>query len=203
MAQVLAVLVLASTGTGLLLTTDIYEDIYETIVATTCYSCIKMDPLPNLQFTFETANGDPHPNFILENLTMGPVFLGYRLDVCAACDIMDPLVQDVFGVTFEMDELFYESVDFDGSTVHFFHINLDHATGAFKDSFSVYGSKGVPLFVIISLDNNSGIIEPAYAIAEATLGLPTNEGRKIFLQTMVEEALIRYSAYRDDYTSTV
>jgi len=203
MAQVLAVLVLASAGTGMFLATDIYDDIYDTIVATTCYSCIKMDPLPNVAFTFETATGEPHPEFILENLTTGPVFLGYRLDVCAACDIMDPIVQDVFDVSFDVDELAYELVDFHGSSVHFYHINLDHSAGAFKGSFTTYGGRGVPLFVVVTLDNNNGTIEPAYAIAESTLGLPTEEGRKIFLETMVHDAITRYTQYQEEYLSVV
>ncbi len=203
MAQVLAVLVLASAGTGLLLATDIYEDIYETIVATTCYSCIKMDPLPNVVFTFGTATGGPTPDFILENLTTGPVFLGYRLDVCAACDIMDPIVQDVFDVSFDRDELTYEFVEFHGSPVHFYHINLDHSTGAFKESFTIYGGRGVPLFVVVTLGNNNGTIEPTYAIAEATLGLPTDEGRKAFLETMMHDAISRYTQYQEEYLSVL
>lgn len=202
-AQALAVLVFAGAGTGLLLTTDVYEDIYETIVATTCYSCIKMDPLPNLEYSFETANGEPHPSFILQNLTTAPIFLGYRLDVCAACDIMDPIIQDVFDVSFAMDELAYELVEFHGSSIHFYHINLDHSAGAFKDSFTTYGGMGVPLFVVVTLDNNNGTIEPTYAIAEGTLGLPTEEGRKLFLELMVHGAITQYEQYQEDYVSIV
>jgi len=162
-----------------------------------------MDPIPHLDFTFETANGQPHPAFIVDNLTKGPVFLAFRRDVCEACDIMDLIVQDVFNVDFEMEDVMYEPVDFDGSIVNFMHINLDHASGEIEDSFSVYGGRGVPLFVVITLGNNSGNIELSYAIAEGTLTLDTYAGRKAFLITMVQDAIDHYTKNYAEYMATL
>jgi len=175
--------------------TSVYDDIKSTIVTTTCFSCIKMDPVTHIDFTFETANGQPNPEFVVDNLTKGPVFLAFRQDVCTACDKMDPILKSVFGIDFEKKVLFYQTVSFDGSNVTFFHINLDHASGDFLNAFSIYDvdvRSGVPMFVIIALGNNSGTIQPCYATAYSLLGESQEEHRGKFLQDMVSMGINRY-----------
>ena len=80
-AQV-ALLVLIAVGFGELVYCGVYDDIHDAIVSTLCLSCIKLDPVSRLDFVFETANGEDHPEFVLENLTKGPLFIEYRSDVC-------------------------------------------------------------------------------------------------------------------------
>lgn len=177
--------------------TDVYTDIKSTIVDTVCFSCIGMDPVTHLSFTFETANGAPHPQFVLDNLlTKGPVFLAFRIDVCAACDQMDPILKSVFGVEFGIRELFYKTVDFDGSNVTFFHINKQQVSGEFLDSFYIYdkdSNNGVPMFVMITLGDNDGTVQPCYITAYSLLGESHEAHREEFLQNMISMGIDLYN----------
>lgn len=200
-----SLLILFAGGTvGMIYYTDIYEDIQSTIVLTTCFSCIKMDPVTRLVYTFTTANNKPHPSFILDNLTKGPVFLGFRQDVCHACDEMDPIMEEIFNVQFGKKELFYKTINYEGSNVSFFHINLDHTSGDFKESFYIYDKDqrvGVPMFVIITLGNNNGVIEPYYTTAYAMLGFRHHEQRQRerFLRDMITQGIDFYNQYEPKY----
>lgn len=201
-AQITLFVIFASAFGYMIVYTDVYDDIESTIVTTTCFSCIKMDPVTNIRFTFETANDAPHPKFVIENLTKGPVFLAFRQDVCTACDKMDPILKNVFGVEFGKKELFYQTVSYGGSNISFFHINLDHTSGEFLDSFSIYDidlRSGVPMFVIITRGNNSGTIQPCYATAYSLLGESQEEHRGKFLQDMVSMGIDLYNQNILDY----
>jgi len=171
--------------------TDVYNDIKSTIVDKVCFSCIKMNPVTHLSFTFETVDNKPHPKFVLDNLTKGPVFLAFRADVCTACDEMDPILKNIFDVEFGKSELFYQTINYSGSNVSFFHINVDpgHSSGEFLDSFSIYDKdkrSGVPMFVIIALGNNDGTIQPYYATAYGTLS-------EKFLRDMISMGIDLYN----------
>ena len=194
-------------GGGMILYTEVYDEIQSVIVTTLCLSCIKLDPVTRLDYTFETSNNKPHPSFILDNLTTGPVFLAYRADVCEACDIMEPLVQEIFNIHFDpFSILYYEAADYLGSTVNFVHINMGKASGELKESFYVYDQDnrgGVPMFEMITLGDNEGVIEPCiipcYTTAYATLGLEDEAGRKAFLRRMVSLGIEKYDEYYQEY----
>ena len=191
----ISLLVLISIGGAAVFYYDVYDDIHDTIVSTLCLSCIKLDPISNLEFTFETGNNEPHAEFVLKNLTTGIVFIEYRTDVCAACDDMAPIVKDIFKVSFEKEDTLYKEVNYNGTTVHFYHINLDHATQEQKDSFPVYDKdvrQGVPMFVVATVNYHRGLIEPYYTTAYGTVGKTTEEGRKLFLESMIDDGLKFY-----------
>jgi len=200
--QITLLILISGAGVGMLIYTDVYDDIHGTIVSTLCLSCIKLDPVSKLDFVFETSNGEPHPNFVLENLTTGPVFIEYRSDVCEACDKMAPIVKDIFKVSFEKEDTLYEKINYNGLTVHFYHINLDHANQIQKDSFSIYDKddrKGVPMFVIITVKYNRGIIDPCYTAAYGTLGEKTEEGRRNLLTDMINDGIGLYEQNKAGY----
>ncbi|MFW6122428.1 MAG: hypothetical protein ACOC80_16225, partial [Petrotogales bacterium] len=169
--QLTLLILIAGVGGSMLLYTGVYDDIHDTIVSTLCLSCIKLDPVSHLEFVFETANGADHPEFVLENLTKGPLFIEYRSDVCTACDIMAPIIKDIFHLSFEKEDTLYELVNYNGTNIHFYHINLDHASQIQKDSFPIYDKdhrQGVPMFVVITVKYNRGIIDPCYTAAYGT-----------------------------------
>ena len=200
--QIVAILIVAGGLGGMLATTDVYDNIHDTIVSTLCLSCIKLDPLSTLEFVFETGNGEEHPDFVLQNLTSGILFIEYRSDVCTACDIMAPIIKDIFGLHFEKEDTLYELVDYDGSDVHFYHINLDHATQIQEDSFPTYDKDnrgGVPMFVVITVKYNRGIIDPCYAAAYGTLGLDASEERRDFVTDMLDDGINLYELNHDGY----
>ena len=201
--QISAFILISGALGGLFISSSVYNDVQSRIVEVLCLSCIKLDPKTHLDFTFETADGQPHPTFVLENLTKGPVFLEFREDVCAACDIMAPVVKDIFGVEFEKEETFNKTVVFDGANVTLIHINIDHATQELKDAFSVYDKDhigGVPMFSILTLGYDRGFVKPYYTTVYGTLNLDNDEDRKEALLDIIQDGIDMYIQNHEGYT---
>ena len=200
--QVSIVFIFSGASVGLLVYTDVYSDIKSTIVDTVCLSCIKMDPAVKFEFTFETADNRPHPEFILDNLSKGPVFLAFRANVCTACEIMDPIVKKIFDVNFGLSEMFYQKVKFDDSNISFFHINKDDPYEIETEAYYTYirdDKDAVPMFVIVTLGNNSGNIEPYYMTEYGTLGKNNDNEREYVLRTILEKGIELYDTYYPKY----
>lgn len=200
--QISMLIIFSGAFAGMLVYTDVYSDIKSTIVDTICLSCIKMDPVTKFEFTFKTTGNRPHPDFILDNLSKGPIFLSFRADVCKACNIMDPIVMDLFGVEFGLKKMFYQMVKFQGSNISFFHINKDLPYEMETEAYYTYikgGKDAVPMFVMVTLGNNSGTIEPYYMTAYGTLGKYDDKERKEFLIKMVEKGIDFYDTYYSQY----
>lgn len=177
---------------GMVLYTDVYDDVRFGIVSVLCLSCIKLDPKSVVDFTFDTANLQPHSDFVLGNLSKGPVFLAFREDVCLGCDIMEPIIQDIFEVEFEKEETVVKTVIFNDTNVTFIHINLDHASQELKDSFFVYDKDnvgGVPMFTVITLGYDRGFVKPYYSSVYGTLNLEENIERKAFLLEFIQDGI--------------
>ena len=155
-----------------------------------------------MDFVFETGNGEEHSDFVLENLTEAILFIEYRSDVCKACDDMAPIIKDIFKVKFEKEDTLYKKVNYSGTKVNFYHINLDHATQIQKDSFPIYDKdqrKGVPMFVVITVKYDRGTIKPCYTSAYGTLGLDTDEERKEMVITLIEDGITLYEQNHEGY----
>ena len=197
--QIVALIFFTSGFAGLIGFTDVYSEVKETIVIPLCLSCIKMYPKPKFEFKFETNNDISHPSFIYEELKKGPVFLAYRKDVCDGCDIMDPIVEELLGVDFDLDD-HEEYIDFEGTTIYFRHINVDRTSGGFKDSYEIYGGLGVPQFVVFGLGEKDGEVQPYYRLEYGTLGLQHDNERKEFLRNMILEAITHYNENIDGYS---
>lgn len=196
--QIATFVIITGVFCGMVISTDVYDDVQLNIVTQQCLSCIKLDPILHLDFTFKTANGKLHPDFVLENLTSGPLFIYYSKDACPGCDIIKEVIKDIFKLDFQKTELFYKSVNFDGTIVNFFHINIEHAPEEMENSFFIYDKdyvKGLPMFTLITLGNNSGTIEPYYSTAYGTLGLSDNNGRKIILENQLLKIIDYYNEY--------
>ena len=200
--QIILFIVFAGAFVGMLAGTDVYGNIKSTIVDTTCFSCIKMDPVSEFAFTFKTVDDRPHPDYILENLTeKGPIFLAYRADVCSACEIMEPLLIEMFDVEFGKKELFYDTIDYQGEDIVFYHINIDDPYEKETEGFYIYDKDqrgGVPMFVFITLGNNSGNIEPYYITAYSTLGKETEEERVAYFNEMISVGLEFYKKNKEN-----
>ncbi len=200
--QVCAIVLISGALAGIVTTTSVYDDVQSVIVSVLCLSCIKLDPKTHLEFTFETANGQNHQEFILDNLSKGPVFLTYRTDACEACDVMEPIVQDIFGVHFEKEETVIKTVSFDDTNVTFIHINLDHSTQELYDSFSIYDKdhvNGVPMFTLITLGYERGFINPYYGSVYGILNIHNDEDRKEFLLNMISDGISLYNENLEGY----
>lgn len=186
-----AVLILLS-GCGLILSTSVYDDVYDSIVQVLCLSCLKLEPKTEASYTFETANGLEHLNFVLNNLSDGVVFLHFSEDACQGCDIMYPIIKELFSIEFEKDEMTYFQIPYENSTVNYYYSNIDHATEERIDAFFIYDKDhigGLPMFTIITLGYDSGIIKPYYTSIYGTLNLETDEERLDFLHNIMRESI--------------
>ncbi len=204
--QITLLVLIAGALGGMLLYTDVYDDIKSTIVDITCFSCIKMDPVTRIDFTFKTVDNQNHPGFILENLLEGPVFLAFREDVCGGCDKMEPIIQKIFNTYFEKEDFVYETINYSGTPVVFYHISLDHASDEMIEPFFVYDKdqrSGVPMFVMITLGDNKGQIQPYYATAYSTLGLEKNSKREALMREIIKQGIEYYNQNQEGYNYTV
>lgn len=131
-----------------------------------CLGCLGLNQAPTgvENFRFGTVLDRPHPDYILEKLKTQVVFLHFRIDVCPACDEIEPTVFDI--------EKKYENVVF-------LHVNLEHDYKGHdlkldrKTSRTLYNtydttledkrkSGGVPMMVIITLNEDEGIVQPYF-----------------------------------------
>ena len=201
--QITALLLISGALGGMLFFTEIYDEVHSRIVLVLCLSCIKLEPKTVVDFTFETANGKPHPDFVLENLTKGPIFLHYSEDVCHGCDIMYPVIKQLFNVDFEKDEMFYKTVVFENTNVTHIYINIDHTTEEMRNSLYVYDKdniRGLPMFTVVTLGYDHGIIKPYYATLYGTLLLDTDDDRIAFLTDIMQESIDVYKQNSEGYT---
>jgi len=195
-AQITAFIILGGVFGALAINEGVYETVQETIVNVLCLSCLKLTPTNDLNFTFSTANGEDHPSFIVENLSKGVVFLVFRADVCAACDIMEPSVQEIFDVDFEKEDTVMKTIQVNDVNVTLLHINIDHSPQQLIDLYDIYDQHhigGVPMFTVISYGYNRGTVLPIYATGYGTLQGETSQEQQQALENMIFEGTLLYT----------
>ena len=188
--QIIALIVVSLLLVGMWIGTDVYADVKSTIVEVLCLSCIKLQPKTNAAFTFNTVGNVPHPNFVLDELEKGPVFLEFSQDVCEACDTMHPTIEQLFNVSYEKEDMFSQTVHFNHANVTFIYINIDHTTQEKRAAQHIYDKDnitGLPMFTLITLGYDHGIIKPYYTSLYGILNLPTPEKRLTFLTETIEQ----------------
>ncbi|MBU1941685.1 MAG: hypothetical protein KKC68_07925 [Candidatus Thermoplasmatota archaeon] len=201
--QVFAIILIAGDLVGMWAVTDVYTEVQDRIVKILCLSCIKLEPKTTQEFTFVTANGAVHPPFMLENLTHGLVFLHYSEDVCHACDVMLPVINEFFGVSFEKIDSYSATISFMNSTVTIIYINIDHREKYLNDAFDVYDKDdigGLPMFTVITLGYDRGIIRPYYTSLYGTLNLDTDAERMALFHSVFVDAIDLYTENVDGYS---
>ena len=100
--QITTIILFSGVLGGIFYFTDIYDEVKSGIVRVLCLSCIKLQPVTSREFTFETANGNPHPDFVVNTLkNKGPILIQYGEPACAACDRMiDNVMKKYFKIEF-------------------------------------------------------------------------------------------------------
>ncbi len=187
---------------GMMVGTEIYSDVHSRIVKVLCLSCIKLEPKTSATFTFKTATGGQHPEFITENLSRGPVFLFYSEDVCAGCEVMYPVIKGLLGVTFEKGDQFWQQLMFHDTPLTFIYVNIDHTTPSLRQTLELYDKDhvgGLPQMTVVTLGYDDGTVRPYYTSVYGTLGVPTDAERATVLETLLHEAGELYSENRQGY----
>jgi hypothetical protein len=201
--QILAILLIVGDLGAMWATTDVYDEVEDRIVRVLCLSCIKLEPKTDASFTFETVDGAAHPSFVLENLTKGLVFLHYTEDVCKACEIMLPVINEFFGTSIEKKDEFSATIELLGGTVTIIYINIDHREEYFNEPFYTYDKDnigGLPMFTIISVGYDKGIVKPYYTSLYGTLALDTDEDRLEKLTDVFTDAIELYEQNSEGYS---
>ncbi|MCX6665339.1 MAG: hypothetical protein NT038_04675 [Euryarchaeota archaeon] len=200
--QITALLLVSGALGGMFVFTDVYTEIHARIVSVLCLSCIKLQPKIVREFTFNTTNNMSHPDFILDNLTKGPVFIEYSEDVCAACDTMHPVMEQLFNVHFEKQDMVVQTVQFHQLNVTFIYINIDHTTEKMRKTLPIFDKErigGLPMFAIITIGNDTGNTKPYYTTLYGTLDLLTNEERINLLTEVLQESIDFYHQYEEGF----
>lgn len=191
--QVTLFILVTSALSGMLVGTDVYTEVHDGIVEVLCLSCLKLDPKTTVDFSFETAADAPHPDYVVDNLSKGIIFLHFSEDACPGCDIMLPVVQDLFSVDFEKKSMFSQQVNYASHNISYFYTNIDHATEARIDPFDTYDIRdlnGLPMFTIVTVGYDKGIIKPKYTTLYGTLGEDTDEKRMNVLENVLDDAFV-------------
>jgi hypothetical protein len=169
--QVIVFLLIAGSLGSMLAFTDIYKDVQSGIVETICLSCAKLDTNLPVEFTFTTANGKPHPDFIIDILKKrGPILIQFGEKACAACeDMINNIIKPYFNLQFDKTISFDEDVEAHGLNFTYVYIYIDDpATPQERiDSYDVYDIehiRGFPMFTVITIEyDHSGKIKPFFA----------------------------------------
>jgi hypothetical protein len=200
--QITALLIIAVLFVSMLFSVNVYEETKARIVEVLCLSCIKLEPKTIQEFTFNTVDNAPHPYFVTENLSKGPVFLHYSEEVCPGCDVMFPIVKNLFHVEFGKQDIFAGNVTFEGQNMTYIYVNLDHTIEAYENSFPLYDKDdigGLPMFTIVTLGYDHGTVRPYYTTLYGTLNVQTDAERTTILQEIFRESIEMYSQNKAGY----
>jgi hypothetical protein len=106
---------------------------------------------------------------------------------------MYPIIKDVLGVEFDKEGVYSTQITYESGNISYFYTNLDskNATPALTDPFETYDIQdvnGLPMFTIISLGYDSGVIKPKFVTLYGTLGLDTDQKRFNMIESVVDDA---------------
>ena len=205
--QVCALVVVSGALGGMFAFTPVYDEVRSGIVLVLCLSCLKLEPKSIADFTFVTADNQPHPGFVLENLSHGVVFLHYSGDSCAGCDVMYPVIKDLFSIDFGKQDMFHTRVAFGNATVGYVYVNIAHTTDELRDSHPIYNKDHIsgfpiPMFTIVTLGYDNGAVKPKYPTLYGwltTYGCNTDAQRLVFLQQLIRESIEMYNQNEAGY----
>ena len=200
--QICALIIISGSLSIMLIETDVYERVQSGTVEVLCLSCLKLEPITQSDFIFETSNGKPHPEIIKENLTIGVVFIHYSEDACSGCDIMYPIIKELFKIEFGKEDMVYTITNIEEFEIPYYYINLDHTNEKMKDLFPLYDKdniKGLPMFTIITLGYDKGIIKPYYTTLYGTLNLDNDQDRLKYLSELLHQSIDIYIQNSEGY----
>ena len=193
--QICALILVSGSLSLMIIQTDVYERVQSGIVEVLCLSCLKLEPKTKSDFIFETTNGELHPDFVIENLTKGVIFLHFSEDACPGCDIMYPIIKDLFKIEFGKEDMVYTITNFEGNVIPYYYANLDHTNELMRNTFSIYDKdniKGLPMFSIITLGYDKGIIKPYYTTLYGSLNLDNDLDRLNYLIELLQQSIDIY-----------
>ena len=195
--QLTVFLILIVSTIGMIAFTDVYSGIKSSIVDKTCLSCIGMDPVTSKIFDPLEQNSE----FVIENLSKGPVFIAYRDIVCSSCDDLEPKIKEILDVEFGEKETYFDIINYSGSPICFLHINLGvENEGPLYDSFYLYDKDKrnvVPMMVMITLGKEGDSVKPHYLTAYG------DKPKDFIVNDIIIPAIKNYNKYKEEYINNL
>ena len=122
---------------------------------------------------------------------------------------MEPLLEEMFDLKFEIEDVFYKIVNFTGTNVTCIHINTDFVNGELFESVRIYdiygdGVTALPMFTTITLeyDKKDGMVNPYYNTVYGILKVEyTNQQRIDVLTGIIQEGIEHYNENRPEFIS--
>jgi thiol-disulfide isomerase/thioredoxin len=185
--------------------------ILEDLMVAPCLGCLGLYPNVDLDFTFDTVDGQDHADFILDILPDAPVFIEFTQndENCPPCKRMRPKV--------------HELVDDYNENVAFYIINInenevyntfqnEEQTDSIQDSeeediYSIYDLKNIaqgrvatPTYIIVTLDiDDSGNVRPSFAVGYGEFVEENAQKTKEGLAQALDYALAMHHHHREMY----
>lgn len=194
--QISLILIFTGSLGGMFAFTDVYDNVQKGIVEVLCLSCIKLQPKTTTDFTFKTANGQAHPDFVKENLTKGPVFLQYSKSDCDYCDEMFERITNFFNlsISYKTTKFYHKTINFKNQNVTYVYIYYDpedkNIPEKIKESWRIYDKehiKGFPMFTLITKEyHRSGNIKPYYTTLYGRFKESEEKTHKLLNQLLTE-----------------
>jgi hypothetical protein len=118
---------------------------------------------------------------------------------------MYPIIKQLLSVEFGKQDMFFERVNFEDTQISYIYVNIHHTTEELKESQSIYDKdsiSGIPMFTIVTLGYDNGIVRPKYTSLYGTLtslGYSTDAQRLTFLQNVLQDSISMYTDNKAGY----
>ncbi len=173
-----------------------------------CLGCLGLYPNVELNFTFETLNDKPHPDWVKDALKDGPIFIEFTQndENCPPCARMRPYVEELNEKHNDLIVFFIININehevantFKGETEITPSYTEENAYGVYDIGLIAGGRVATPTFIIITIYDDNGEIKPYFSTG---YGEFVDEDAKKTAETLEESldfALTLHHHYLEGY----
>jgi thiol-disulfide isomerase/thioredoxin len=178
-----------------------------------CLGCLGLYPSFEIEFTFNTADGSEHPDWVRESLNEGPILIEFtQNDIsCPPCARMRPKIDELIDEYQEKVKFYIINV-IENEVFEAFQ-NIEK-TKSIIDSeetrvYNIYdvenvgkGRPATPTYVIITLEkDHDGEVKPFFGVGYGEFKEGDAQKTKIELANVLDFAIERYEFYEGYYSS--
>jgi thiol-disulfide isomerase/thioredoxin len=176
-----------------------------------CLGCLGLYPNIELDFTFETLDDKDHPDWILDELEDGPVFIEFTQndENCPPCKRMRPYVHDLneeyndevvfFIININEHEI---ARSFEGETEVESSYNQEPIYHVYDIGLIAGGVIATPTYIIITLNDDFGTVKPYFAVGYGEFTEEDAEKTAESLAEALDYAKTMHHHYLETYLKT-
>lgn len=183
----------------------------EDLMVAPCLGCLGLYPNIELEFRFETVDDLEHPEFVLDQLTEGPVFIEFTQndENCPPCARMRPKVKELEEEY--SDEIAFFIININENEKAMFFNNDEHvepvSDSEEEEYYQVYdiekiagGLVATPTYIIVTInEDEDGNIRPSFAVGYGEYKEEDAQKTKEDLAKALEYAIGQYYKYKKWY----